>query len=67
VLFKQVAPELFRLSMRTTERVDATAIAVAFGGGGHRRAAGCDVRGALPEARQRVLRAYREARTASDG
>lgn len=67
VLYKQVQADLFRLSMRTTERVDATRIACAFGGGGHRRAAGCDVRGALPDVQQRVLRAYAEARTVGDG
>lgn len=62
VLYKQVDAQAFRMSMRTTEAVDATVVAGSFGGGGHRRAAGCDASGALEEIRARVLAAYHAAR-----
>jgi bifunctional oligoribonuclease and PAP phosphatase NrnA len=55
VLFKQVEPESTRVSVRTTERADAVAIASAFGGGGHARAAGCTVQAPMEKAREQVL------------
>ena len=35
----------YKVSLRTDERVDASRVAVYFGGGGHMRAAGCTMRG----------------------
>lgn len=35
----------YKISMRTDEKVDAAKIATYFGGGGHMRAAGCNMRG----------------------
>lgn len=67
VVYKQIDPATYRLSLRTTERVDATLVAGRFGGGGHRRAAGCDATGALPEVQQRILDAYERARLTGDG
>jgi phosphoesterase RecJ-like protein len=67
VLYKQIGPEQFRLSLRSSEQVDATAIAGRFGGGGHRRAAGCDVHGTLAAVQQRVLSAYMDTRATGDG
>ncbi len=40
-----------RLSIRTRPPRDATELARRYGGGGHRRAAGCSLPGELPEAR----------------
>ncbi|MCD7806747.1 MAG: bifunctional oligoribonuclease/PAP phosphatase NrnA [Lachnospiraceae bacterium] len=39
-----------RVSLRTGEKVDATRIAGVFDGGGHARAAGCNIRGRFEEA-----------------
>lgn len=39
-----------RLSIRTREPIDATLLAGRFGGGGHARAAGCNVPAPMPEA-----------------
>jgi bifunctional oligoribonuclease and PAP phosphatase NrnA len=64
VLFKETAPNVYRLSMRSTAAIDATIIAGAFGGGGHQRAAGCDIAAPLPEAQSKVLAAYFGARQA---
>jgi len=55
LLFKEQGPTTTRVSIRTSERADAVAVAAAFGGGGHARAAGCTVDAPLSEARDRVL------------
>ncbi|HEX2195009.1 MAG TPA: DHH family phosphoesterase [Candidatus Limnocylindria bacterium] len=55
VLFKQIEEGSTRVSVRTTERADAVAIASAFGGGGHARAAGCTVQAPIAMARELVL------------
>lgn len=44
-----------RVSFRSRERVDVSALAQEFGGGGHERAAGCTVRGPLKAAQDRVI------------
>jgi phosphoesterase RecJ-like protein len=55
ILFKEVGQGETRVSVRTSARADAVAIAAAFGGGGHPRAAGCTVAAPLPAARELVL------------
>jgi bifunctional oligoribonuclease and PAP phosphatase NrnA len=55
ILFKEVGPQETRVSVRTSSRADAVAIAAAFGGGGHPRAAGCTVNAPIEEARHPVL------------
>lgn len=57
-LFFYQTPErmsVTRLSIRTREPYDATALAMNFGGGGHIRASGCDVPGTPQEAYGKVL------------
>ncbi|MCD7739197.1 MAG: DHHA1 domain-containing protein [Lachnospiraceae bacterium] len=44
-----------RVSLRTGERIDATKIAGVFDGGGHARAAGCNIKGRFEEAYARLL------------
>ncbi len=56
VLLKREQPGLVRVSLRSKPPVDVAAIARQFGGGGHPRAAGCDLCLSLPEARSTVLR-----------
>jgi phosphoesterase RecJ-like protein len=55
ILFKEVGPSETRVSVRTSARADAVAVAAAFGGGGHPRASGCTVVTALDAARDLVL------------
>jgi phosphoesterase RecJ-like protein len=64
VLFKETAKDVYRLSMRSTTAVDATVIAGEFGGGGHQRAAGCDIAAPLAVAQSKILAAYSGARQA---
>lgn len=55
ILFRQVAPQTVRLSIRTTERQDATILAQHFGGGGHARASGCTIQADLATAKEQAL------------
>ncbi|MFV2071516.1 MAG: bifunctional oligoribonuclease/PAP phosphatase NrnA [Thermoanaerobaculales bacterium] len=52
--FKQWEPGIVRVSLRSRGDVDVRCIAAAFGGGGHRNAAGCAVTGDLPEVKAKV-------------
>ncbi len=38
---KEKKPGVFKVSLRSSERIDVSAIAQKYGGGGHKRAAGC--------------------------
>lgn len=44
-----------RISLRTRDCVNASEIAAAFGGGGHRCAAGCTIRASVEEATRRLI------------
>jgi len=55
VLFKQAGPHLTKISVRSRDDIDATQVCTPFGGGGHRRAAGAELRDPLETARKRVL------------
>ena len=37
----------YKVSLRSSEKVDVNEIAVYFGGGGHARAAGCEMQGSV--------------------
>ena len=56
IMFKAVEPAVTRVSMRS-KSVDVSAVAVAFGGGGHLRAAGCTIYAPVEEARTQLLEA----------
>jgi phosphoesterase RecJ-like protein len=57
VSFREEDGGLFRVSFRSKGRVDVSAVALRFGGGGHRNAAGCTVPGTLPEVKRKVFEA----------
>jgi phosphoesterase RecJ-like protein len=59
-LLKQAPEGHFKASVRTTGRVDAVALTAPFGGGGHRRAAGCDLAGPPDAARAALIARYHE-------
>lgn len=42
------------ISVRTGENYDASAICAHFGGGGHMRAAGCEIKGSIEEAKDKI-------------
>lgn len=55
ILFREEPAGDVKISFRTSETVDATVLAVANGGGGHPRAAGCTVAGPLQAAERRIV------------
>jgi phosphoesterase RecJ-like protein len=57
----------WRISMRSKGDVDVGAIARAHGGGGHRNAAGCSVRGSLQDVEDRFLRLLADTVRKTDG
>lgn len=65
VVLKEVEPvgdeRRWTLSFRAKRRLDVSAVAKAFGGGGHRLAAGCTIEGTVGEVLGRVRAALAEA------
>ena len=59
VLFRQLAGGRIKVSLRSTGGVDVARFARTFGGGGHTRAAGASLSGALDEVQHHVLGAAR--------
>jgi phosphoesterase RecJ-like protein len=55
VLFRQTAPEEYKISLRSKGRVDLSGLAQALGGGGHKNAAGGHVKGPLDEVKRNVV------------
>ncbi len=45
IFMYQTAPQEYKVSMRSTEAVDVSKVGMYFGGGGHERAAGCNLSG----------------------
>ena len=60
LLFKENSPGVTKVSVRTRDPYDATAVCRPFGGGGHHRAAGAELREPLAEFEPRVLDVARE-------
>jgi phosphoesterase RecJ-like protein len=63
VSFREEGEREFRVSFRSKGRVDVSAVAQSFGGGGHRNAAGCTVQGSLSEVKEKVFAALEAALT----
>ena len=45
----------YKVSLRTSDRVDATAVTTVFGGGGHVKAAGCSIEGTEEQVVQKLI------------
>ncbi len=56
IMYKVVDTDLVRVSLRS-HGADVNQVAQEFGGGGHKRAAGCSVRGTIAAAKQQILKA----------
>jgi phosphoesterase RecJ-like protein len=52
IFFKHVDGDEYRVSLRSKGVVDISAVAKAFGGGGHKNAAGCTARGSIDALRK---------------
>ena len=55
VTFRELRPDVWKLSVRTGERINATNVCRVLGGGGHAAAAGCTVEAPLDEVKRRIL------------
>ncbi|MBQ4095039.1 MAG: bifunctional oligoribonuclease/PAP phosphatase NrnA [Oscillospiraceae bacterium] len=55
ITVKQRGSHTYKLSVRTTDELDASQFCKSFGGGGHIRAAGCEIQGGLDEVRGKIL------------
>jgi phosphoesterase RecJ-like protein len=55
VTFKEKENNVWKISIRTKNYINAQAICEQFGGGGHKKAAGCRVTGDVAEIRERLL------------
>jgi len=55
VTFRELRPDVWKMSVRTGERINATRVCAMLGGGGHAAAAGCTVEAPLDEVKRRIL------------
>lgn len=60
VLFRDVPGRGIKVSMRSRANIDVSRIALQFGGGGHKRAAGCSFEGQMEETKRQILTAIGE-------
>lgn len=57
ITVKEKEHGLFKMSVRTTDDINASVICALLGGGGHRAAAGCSVNGTKEDAESKILEA----------
>jgi phosphoesterase RecJ-like protein len=55
IVLREDEEDKIKVSMRSNTDLDVAAIAVSFGGGGHKKAAGCTIRKSIEEAQEAVL------------
>ena len=60
VTMRELRPDVWKLSVRTTARVNATQVCQELGGGGHAAAAGCTIQAPLEEAKGLILGAIQK-------
>jgi len=59
--FKELAPGIYRVSLRSKGKINVARVAETFGGGGHRNAAGCRIEGEFCGVKQRVISSLQSA------
>ena len=57
LFLREAKPGTFRVSLRSKEPFDVSAVAATFGGGGHKLASGCSIAGSLADVEARLLAA----------
>ncbi|WP_243371159.1 bifunctional oligoribonuclease/PAP phosphatase NrnA [Geotalea sp. SG265] len=55
VFFREIREGLFKVGFRSKGKVDVSALAAAFSGGGHHNAAGCTVEGTLSAVKEKIF------------
>jgi len=66
-LFKECSPGVYRTSLRSKGDVNVAKIAEQFGGGGHRNAAGCTLKGSLEQIEQQLVPMMQDAVKRANG
>ena len=56
VTLRELRPDVWKISLRTGPRVNATKVCALFGGGGHAAAAGCTIEGTPTQVKERLLK-----------
>ena len=59
VTMRELRPDIWKISLRTGDRINATNVCKMLGGGGHAAAAGCTILATWPEAKCQILAAIR--------
>jgi phosphoesterase RecJ-like protein len=59
--FKEVESDAFRVSLRSKGKINVARVAEKFGGGGHKNASGCTLRGDLDSLRAELTERLKEA------
>ena len=62
LLFRELTEGEFKVGFRSKGKVDVSAISATFGGGGHRNAAGCVIKGSLAEVKALVFNTLEASR-----
>jgi phosphoesterase RecJ-like protein len=60
VIIRQETPDNCTIGFRSQDRVDVAKIALQFGGGGHKNAAGSSIGGAIEALKPKILKAFEE-------
>jgi phosphoesterase RecJ-like protein len=55
VLIREIDDGYYKVSLRSKHEIDVAAVARIFGGGGHKNAAGCTIRGDLETVKALIL------------
>ncbi len=61
VTIRALSEDTYKISLRTNKEVSASDIAQSFGGGGHNKAAGCEITGSLEGVKKAILREVEKA------
>ncbi|OPY70098.1 MAG: Bifunctional oligoribonuclease and PAP phosphatase NrnA [Syntrophorhabdaceae bacterium PtaU1.Bin034] len=57
-IMRELSDKKYKISLRSKGSVDVAAVARSFGGGGHRKAAGCVIEGDLNEVKNKLIGAF---------
>lgn len=66
-MLKECEPGVYRTSLRSKGDVNVAKVAEKFGGGGHRNAAGCTLRGTWEEAEEKIIGLLQDAVERANG
>jgi bifunctional oligoribonuclease and PAP phosphatase NrnA len=66
-MLKESEPGVYRTSLRSKGEVNVAKVAEKFGGGGHRNAAGCTLRGTWEEAEEKLIGLLQDAVARANG